>query len=314
MKDTYPGREPHPPTTQPPHPADPRPATGPAEPPTPPQISAKPTAGTADALPGDPPVPVTIWHVTDLHNRGAHHTDTITAETARPVVAYYTSGPGDAIVSLGHEPALAGAAGAAGCTYVAVNSPADLADLDHVAGTVRLLVLRWPPQHRQLPPAKTATAELTDLFAACRLLLAHNGYTIVAVIPGDAATDYTAHVRLVVPAARRAGLGWLRHIVAVTPAAATQPAACAFYETTTPAGVDLLVFSIGDNPRGERPPTAKAVRDRQDATAASPHLHHTTGTNQFFVDLIVHSRTHAGCSWRRGKLPQLRSRRRRRPG
>ncbi|MEV0731154.1 hypothetical protein [Polymorphospora sp. NPDC050346] len=246
MNDTYPGREPHPPTTQPLHPAVPRPA---ADPPTPSRISAKPPAGAADALPGDLPVPVTIWHVTDLHDRGAHHTDTITAETARLLVAYYTSGPGDAIVSLGHEPALAGAAGAAGCTYVAVSSPADLADLDHVAGTVRLLVLRWPPQHRQLPPAKTATAELTDLFAACRLLLAHNGYTIVAVTPGDAATDYTAHVRLVVPAARRAGLGWLRHIVAVTPAAATRPAVHAPRETTTPAGVDLLVFVIGDRHR-----------------------------------------------------------------
>ncbi|MEV0610961.1 replication-relaxation family protein [Polymorphospora rubra] len=46
--------------------------------------------------------------------------------------------------------------------------------------------------------------------------------------------------------------------------------------------------------RGDRPPTAKAVRDRQDAIAASPHLHHTTGTNQFFIDLIAYSRTHAG--------------------
>ncbi|MEV0610954.1 hypothetical protein AB0I61_31830 [Polymorphospora rubra] len=246
MNDTYPGQEPHPPTTQPPHPTIPRPATEPADPPTPPQISAKPTAGAADALPAAPLVPVTIWYVTDLHG-DAHHTDTITAETARLLVAYYTSGPGDTIVSLRHEPAIAGAAGAAGCAYVAVKSPADLADLDHVAGAVRLLVLRWPPQHRQTPPSKIATAELTDLFAACRLLLARNGYTVVAVTPGDAATDYTTHVRLVVPAARRAGLGWLRHIVAVAPAAATQPAVHAPCETTTPAGVDLLVFVIGNS-------------------------------------------------------------------
>jgi hypothetical protein len=45
----------------------------------------------------------------------------------------------------------------------------------------------------------------------------------------------------------------------------------------------------------DRPaPTAKAVRDRQDSLAASTHLAHTVGVNQFFVDLIAHSRAHPG--------------------
>jgi Replication-relaxation len=46
--------------------------------------------------------------------------------------------------------------------------------------------------------------------------------------------------------------------------------------------------------RGDNPPTAAAVRQAQDATLASPVLAHTLGTNQFFIDLIAHSRNHPG--------------------
>jgi hypothetical protein len=42
---------------------------------------------------------------------------------------------------------------------------------------------------------------------------------------------------------------------------------------------------------GERPPTPRAVREAQDALVSGGHLDHTDGTNQFFVDLIAHSRT-----------------------
>jgi hypothetical protein len=45
---------------------------------------------------------------------------------------------------------------------------------------------------------------------------------------------------------------------------------------------------------GRPAPTAKSVRDRQDSLAASTHLAHTVGVNQFFVDLIAYSRTHPG--------------------
>jgi hypothetical protein len=46
---------------------------------------------------------------------------------------------------------------------------------------------------------------------------------------------------------------------------------------------------------GGRPPTAKALRETQDRiVAATSHLAHTVGTNQFFVDLIAASRTGGG--------------------
>jgi hypothetical protein len=43
--------------------------------------------------------------------------------------------------------------------------------------------------------------------------------------------------------------------------------------------------------RGHRPPTPAAVRERQDATLASPQLAHTLGVNQFFIDLLTHARS-----------------------
>jgi hypothetical protein len=43
---------------------------------------------------------------------------------------------------------------------------------------------------------------------------------------------------------------------------------------------------------GRTPPTAKAARQRREAIAASSHLEHTDGTNDVFVRLVAHARTH----------------------
>jgi hypothetical protein len=166
------------------------------------------------------------------------------------LVALYTR-PGDTVVALGHDPALAGAAGAQGCTYVAVDDPADLADLDAVAGTVRLIVLPPRTTHR----IRHEPAAAVDLFTACRTVTAPAGCTIVALasLPTGTAA-YTNLAPLLIPAARQAGLDWLRHIVAVTTPASdehTDP-------TTTTADVrvrvrvhiDLLVLTVGERGHG----------------------------------------------------------------
>jgi hypothetical protein len=43
---------------------------------------------------------------------------------------------------------------------------------------------------------------------------------------------------------------------------------------------------------GERPPTPKAVREAQDALVSGGQLNHNDGTNQFFVDVLAHTRQH----------------------
>ncbi|GAA0901589.1 hypothetical protein [Virgisporangium aurantiacum] len=179
-------------------------------------------SGVIDVVPGDPPVPITVWRVADDGDPyGHHHSDGLTGRTAQLLVGLYTR-VGDTIVSLGHDPAIAGAAGAGGRRYLPVDATDRLADLDHVAGTVQMIMLPWPPASRDGagvsgpavagPPMEVAA--MVDLFTACRILLAADGYTIVAVPPVTAAN--VAHLWQLVPAARQAGLGWVEQIVAIT--------------------------------------------------------------------------------------------------
>jgi hypothetical protein len=44
----------------------------------------------------------------------------------------------------------------------------------------------------------------------------------------------------------------------------------------------------------DSPPTAKALRERQDRIYARPSLEHLLATNQFFINLLVHARQHSG--------------------
>jgi hypothetical protein len=151
-------------------------------------------------------VPITVWRVADADDPFGHHADVLTGRTAQLLVGLYER-VGDTIVSLGDDPAIAGAAGAGGCRYLAVDAAHRLADLDHVAGAVRLIILRWPPA---IHPPRSGTSmdgdAMVDLFTACRVLLATDGYTIVAVPPATA--ENVQHLWQLVPAARKAGLGW----------------------------------------------------------------------------------------------------------
>ncbi len=45
---------------------------------------------------------------------------------------------------------------------------------------------------------------------------------------------------------------------------------------------------------GDSPPTAKALRERQDRVYATPLLEHLLAANEFFVALLVHARQHPG--------------------
>lgn len=173
--------------------------------------------GITDVVPGDPPVPITVWRLAhDAMPTGQQSADGLTGRIAQLIVGLYTR-VGDTVVSLGDDPAIAGAAGAGGCRYLPVASARRLADLDHVAGGVRLLILHWPPatpsQAHRSAPVMSEDA-MTDLFTAVKILMAQDGYTIVVIPPVTAGT--AEHLWRLVPAARQAGLGWVEQIVAVT--------------------------------------------------------------------------------------------------
>jgi hypothetical protein len=213
-------------------------------------------SGVIDVMPGDPPVPITVWRVADA-DPYHHHADGLTGRTAQLLVGLYTRA-GDTIVSLGDDPAIAGAAGAGGCRYLPIDAAHRLADLDHVSGSVRLLLLQWPPATRAPATRPTMDSDgMVDLFTACRVLLAADGYTIVAVPPATA--ENVEHLWQLVPAARKAGLGWVEQIVAITAAIEGNqlavPAAPADRATLRLADdlvvhIDLYVFVIRGRRRG----------------------------------------------------------------
>jgi hypothetical protein len=174
-------------------------------------------SGDIDVVPGDPPVPIAVWRVADVDARFGHqHADALTPRLAALLVGMH-SRPGDTIVSIGHDPALAGAAGAGARRYHRVAHPDDLAGLDQSAGTVALIVLPWPPSDRPAEMGGMLSRDsLVAMFGACRRLMSPSGCTIVALAGLPPQQTFVEHSSALIPAAQQAGLGWLQHIVAIT--------------------------------------------------------------------------------------------------
>jgi hypothetical protein len=170
-------------------------------------------SGDIDVVPGDPPVPIAVWRVADVDARFGHQrADALTPRLAALLVGTHTR-PGDTIVSIGRDPALAGAAGAGARRYHSVAHPDDLDNLDQAAGTVALIVLPWPPPNR---PDGMSRDSLVAMFGACRRLMNPSGCTIVALAGLPPQQTFVQHSSALIPAAHQAGLGWLQHIVAIT--------------------------------------------------------------------------------------------------
>jgi hypothetical protein len=213
-------------------------------------------AGDIDVVPGDPPVPIAVWRVAGV-DAGYGHTDAdaLSPRLAALLVGSYTR-PGQTILSVGDDVALAGAAGAGGRTYRAVHDPHDLLDLNLPAGTVALIVLPWPPPRQ---PDGMDRDRLVEMFRACRRLMSPGGCTIVALADLPAGQTYIEHSGPLIPAARHAGLGWLQHIIAITAPIAGQritwhaaPADPATLRAAThiKIHIDLLVFAPRTGRRG----------------------------------------------------------------
>jgi hypothetical protein len=233
-------RKPHPPTNSPPERPDDSPAVDPdresgsiADPVGLHELIA---ADAIDVIPGDPPVPISVWRVAGTGRTGPHDLLAgLDPQAAALLVGLYTQ-PGDTLVDLTADPAVAGAAGAGARTYVRADHPSDLARTKHVGGTARLLLLRWPaPAASDNLGEEESDAELADLLGRSRLLLAADGYVIVALAPRPR-NQHVDHARRLILAARRAGLGYLQHIVVLTAPIPGDPSP----RQATPAGPATL--------------------------------------------------------------------------
>jgi len=220
--------------------------------------------GALDVVPGHPPVPINVWRVADLE-LGQDLSKGMSPSLAAIVVGLYTE-PRDTLVDFDADPTLAGVAGAGGCRYLPVRGRSNLADLDPVAGKAKLITLRWPTAAR---PGRDGPGEdeMDSMFAACAALLAPDGCTVVALAPPPPDKPHVEYAHQLVPAAHRAGLGYLQHIVAVgAPIRGERPtnlSAPASHATLRAAArtvrhlrihVDLLLFVLRGTPAGSAEP------------------------------------------------------------
>jgi hypothetical protein len=203
--------------------------------------------GIVDEVAGDPPVPITVWRAVAADDPNAAAPGRLTPWLARRLVATY-SRRGGTVVDLDADPPLRHAATAGGRGYLPVTRPADLAGLDS-SGDVDLITMRWPR-----PDPVPATA-VVDLFHACRLVLGRRGHAAVIVDPPPG-TPYLEFGHELVPAAARAGMGYLQHIIAIlapivgdTITAPTPDSQA--YQVATANGIhvkihlDMLIFVVG---------------------------------------------------------------------
>ncbi|MCY1144032.1 hypothetical protein OWR29_39065 [Actinoplanes sp. Pm04-4] len=237
------------PESQPPAAAPPHARTaGSGEHPVPAAADAgSPRTGSGAARAGAAPVAVTPWRITDLPSRHRPApAGALSARTAARLIGAY-SRAGDIIVSVGDDPALAGAAGAGGHRYHGPAAVPELCGL-RLDGAVTLIVLPWPQ-------AAETEHDPQAPFRCCRRLLKTNGSTVVVFRPGPDLDKGTDHHGSVVTAAWQAGLACSQSIVAVgsrhrrrrpgAPSSAAAPA------TALPVvQFELLVFTLAQDRHG----------------------------------------------------------------
>jgi hypothetical protein len=161
-------------------------------------------------------VPITLWFIPDPDRwRHPDATGGSTAQLAAMLVAMYADA-GDAVVVIGDDPNLAGAAGAAGCRYHHVERLADLAGLDHLGNRVGILITAWPqPEPGRLP------GDAAILFAAGDHLVARHGSTIVTLPIRPTEDSYGTHGWRLLTEAEEAGFRLHAHVVVVDDPAVT---------------------------------------------------------------------------------------------
>jgi hypothetical protein len=160
-------------------------------------------------------VPVAVWRLADRDDTepipppGSR----LLSRLAQRLILVYTR-HGDAVVDLDSDPNLADACVRTNRTYLPITEPGTIPDLDTNTKPVSLVVLRWPPRHTARTPAS-----LTDLFAACRLIMTAETCAIASIAspaPNEAEPISSSALHELLPAARAAGLTHVLQIVAIT--------------------------------------------------------------------------------------------------
>lgn len=190
-------------------------------------------------------VPIAVWRLDDRDDTGPGAPGgRLASRLAQRLVLVYTR-RGDAVVDFDSDPKLKHASAHTFRSYLSITDPSAVADLDTLTEPVSLVVLRWPPRHTTRTPAS-----ITDLFAACRLIMTADTCAIVAVssaAPGQPGTTYAEHLDELLPAARAAGLTHVLQIVAVTAPGDGDGDEFLYYATRSEAEAARQDWPAGDN-------------------------------------------------------------------
>lgn len=145
-------------------------------------------------------VPIAVWRLDERHDTApaALPGSRLALRLAQRLILVYTD-RGDTILDLDSDPHLEHASSHTSRTYLPVTDPTAVADPDALTDPISLVVLRWPPRHHHRTPAS-----VTDLFAACRLIMTADTCAIAAVssaAPGQPGTTHAEHLSELLPAA-----------------------------------------------------------------------------------------------------------------
>ncbi|QGN47978.1 hypothetical protein GKC29_14730 [Micromonospora sp. WMMC415] len=224
--------------------AQPNPTPNGATRPNPSNNDAPTHHGDAVLIGGD--VPIAVWRLDDRDDTGpAVAPDSrLASRLAQRLVLVYTR-RGDAVIDFDNDPQLEHASAHTSRSYLSITDPSAVADLDTLTAPVSLVVLRWPPRHTTQTPAS-----ITDLVAACRLIMTADTCAIAAVssaAPGEPGTTYAEHLSELLPAARAAGLTHILQIVAVTGPGDGDGDEFLYYATRADAEAARHGWPVGDN-------------------------------------------------------------------
>ncbi|MET7671725.1 hypothetical protein [Micromonospora luteifusca] len=236
--------------------ASPDPTPNGATHPTPLRCAARQHTDEAVLVGGD--VPIAVWRLDDRDDTEptALPGNRLASRLAQRLILVYTQ-RGDTIADLDSNLQLEHTSCRTSRTYLPITDPTAVADLDALTDPISLVVLRWPPRHHKRTPAS-----ITDLFAACRLIMTADTCAVAAVssaAPGQPGTTYAEHLSELLPAARAAGLTHVLHIIAVigpgdhdeflynTTRAEAEAARWSWPtgDTESSYAIDLLVFTNG---------------------------------------------------------------------
>jgi hypothetical protein len=158
-------------------------------------------------------VPIAVWRLDDTDpDLTVDPAERLAARLAQRLILLYTR-RGDAIVDFDCDPHLRTACAGLAREYLAITDPSDVAELDSLSAPISLIVLRTPPHNASQSPDS-----ITDLFAACRLIMTADTCTVASVSGAQLGTPGTSYVERAhewVVAARAAKLEDVLHIVAV---------------------------------------------------------------------------------------------------